>query len=70
MSDYKSLNTVVHAPIRLGILTILSQLDSCNFTYLRGSLEVSDGNLSTHLSKLEEVKYLKVTKSFINKNNY
>lgn len=58
---------MIHAPARLGILTMLSRYDSCGFTLLRDTLEVSDGNLSTHLSKLEQAGYVRVRKSFVDR---
>ena len=67
MSTHKSLNSLIHAPARLGILTMLSRYDSCGFTFLRDTLEVSDGNLSSHLSKLEQAGYVRVKKSFVNR---
>jgi len=67
MTSHKALNTLIHAPARLGILTMLSRYDSCGFTLLRDTLEVSDGNLSSHLSKLESAGYVRVKKSFVNR---
>ena len=67
MTSHKDLNTMIHAPARLGILTMLSKYDNCGFTFLRDTLEVSDGNLSTHLSKLEKAGYVRVKKSFVNR---
>jgi len=67
MTSHKTLNTMIHAPARLGILTMLSKYDNCGFTFLRDTLEVSDGNLSSHLSKLEGAGYVHVKKSFVNR---
>ncbi len=70
MSKFNDLNTIVHAPIRLGVLTTLSQVDDCDFNFLKSALEVTDGNLSSHLAKLEAAKYIEVKKGFIGKKQH
>jgi DNA-binding MarR family transcriptional regulator len=60
-------NRLIHAPIRLGIMTILNSVNKVNFIYLRKKLNVTDGNLSSHMEKLEKVGYVSVEKSFIDK---
>ena len=65
--DILSLDPVVHAPNRLAILSILMTVDRASFMYLKGATGMKDGNLSTHLSKLEEAGYIMVKKSFIGK---
>ena len=52
---------------RLGIISALISGDKVEFTYLRDSLELSDGNLSVQIRKLEEVGYIKVEKIFIDR---
>ncbi|MEO0294213.1 MAG: transcriptional regulator [candidate division WOR-3 bacterium] len=65
-------NKVIHSPIRLGIITILNsvKIEEVSFNYLKKRLNVTDGNLSTHLKKLEKVGYIKVKKTFYNKKPY
>nr|WP_128773042.1 transcriptional regulator [Actinomyces oricola] len=61
------LDPVIHAQARLRIMATLSGLaegDEISFPRLRGALDMTAGNLSTHLSKLEEVNYIKVNKTF------
>ncbi|MBN2425235.1 MAG: transcriptional regulator [Calditrichaceae bacterium] len=58
------LDAVVHTPIRLAILSILTGVESADFTFLKKTINTTDGNLSTHLSKLEEAGYITITKSF------
>jgi DNA-binding MarR family transcriptional regulator len=58
------LDDVVHQRVRLGILAVLEQADRADFTYLRTALGLTDGNLSRHLSVLEEAGYLETTKTF------
>lgn len=62
--DLKSLNPLIHIPVRLGIMTLLSQHERCGFNYLKTALDTSDGNLSTHITKLESAGYLLITKTF------
>ncbi len=50
---------------RLGIMSALIGGDELEFTYLRTALELSDGNLSVQIRKLEESGYIKVKKVFV-----
>jgi DNA-binding MarR family transcriptional regulator len=69
MEDFNpsEINKLIHAPIRLGIMTILNSAKKVNFIYLREKLDVTDGNLSSHVEKLEKAGYVKVQKSFVDK---
>jgi DNA-binding MarR family transcriptional regulator len=60
-------NKLIHAPIRLGIMTILNSVNKANFIYLRKKLDVTDGNLSSHMEKLEKEGYIKVKKEFVDR---
>ena len=66
-SKFVDLDSVIHSRIRLAIIILLLQSKTANFTYLKKEIGVSDGNLSTHLRKLEEAKYIKVQKRFENR---
>lgn len=60
------LDPVIHAESRLRTITVLNQVgerDKIAFTKLRKILEMTAGNLSTHLRKLEEAGYIEVTKT-------
>ena len=62
------LNETIHQTVRLRIMASLVTLDTGNevdFTYLRGLLEVTDGNLGAHLRKLEEAGYIAINKAFV-----
>lgn len=59
------LNKVFDSRIRIGIMSALMVGDSHSFNDLKALLDVTDGNLATHLKTLEEVAYLKVNKGFI-----
>ena len=60
------LDPVVHAPARLRIVVALAALDrgdSIAFPRLRTELDMTAGNLSTHLRKLEDAGYVDITKA-------
>lgn len=59
------LNKVFESRIRLGIMSTLMMNEEVNFNDLKQLLEVTDGNLATHLQSLEENGYIKVHKGFI-----
>ena len=63
--DFKALDTVVHGPVRLGVLTALQTDGSFDFTTLKKRLDVGDGVLGLHLRKLEETGYLTCKKTFV-----
>ena len=50
---------------RLGIIAALMAGDELEFTYLRNTLALSDGNISVQLRKLEDAGYIKVEKVFL-----
>jgi DNA-binding MarR family transcriptional regulator len=62
------LDKIIHQPVRLQIMSSLIALDvgeQVDFVYLREILNLTDGNLGAHLSKLEETGYIKVEKTFV-----
>lgn len=61
------LNKVFESRIRLGVMSTLMVNDEVSFNDLKQVLEVTDGNLATHLVNLEENGYIKVHKGFIGK---
>jgi len=65
--DFNSLDTVVHGPVRLGILTLLHLDGPLDFTALKKRLDVPDGAMGSHLRKLEEEGYVSVKKEFVGK---
>jgi len=60
----QNLDPIIHAPIRLAIMSVLITVRSANFTFLKNTLQTTDGNLSTHLTKLEQAGYVKIRKTF------
>jgi DNA-binding PadR family transcriptional regulator len=63
--DFNGLDTVVHGPVRLGILTALASHGEMDFTNLKKRLMVADGTLGQHLQKLEESNYIVCDRAFI-----
>ena len=63
----ENINKAFESRIRLGIMSILMVNDWVEFNTLKETLEVSDGNLASHISALEKLKYLEVRKAFIGK---
>lgn len=61
---FAPLDPVIHSQVRLAALSILASARHADFNYLKKATETTDGNLSTHLAKLEEVGYITVKKSF------
>jgi DNA-binding MarR family transcriptional regulator len=63
-SNFVEIDRMVHEPARLAILALLYVIESADFTFLMNQTGLSWGNLSTHMSKLEEVGYIDIEKSF------
>ena len=64
------LDDIIHQPIRLRIMSSLVGLDKdeqVDFTYLKRLLDLTDGNLGAHLSRLEEAGYVRLDKTFVDK---
>jgi DNA-binding MarR family transcriptional regulator len=62
-----TLNKAFESRIRLGIMSILMVNDKVDFAMLKDLLDITDGNMASHISGLEKLGYLKVTKQFIGK---
>ena len=58
------LDDTIHQRVRLGILAVLSELRRADFNYLRTTLGLTDGNLSRHLSVLEDAGHVTIEKTF------
>ena len=63
--DFNGLDSAVHGPVRLGVLTALRIEGPLDFTTLKKRLDVGDGVLGLHLRKLEETGYLTCKKTFV-----
>ena len=65
--DYSALaeiDRLVHEPARLAVMALLYVVESADFTFLTNQTGLTWGNLSAHMSKLEEAGYLEVEKTF------
>ena len=58
----ENLDKVLESRIRLGVMSILVVSDSADFNTLKQMLNVTDGNLASHISALEKNKYIKIKK--------
>ena len=61
----ENLNKIFDSRIRLGIMSALMVNTEINFNELKELIDVTDGNLASHLKTLEENAYIKVQKGFI-----
>jgi DNA-binding MarR family transcriptional regulator len=64
MPDFPELNRLIHEPARLAIIAILYQIGEADFLYLKREGNLTQGNLSSHLAKLEEAGYVEIKKTF------
>lgn len=58
------ISPLIHAPARLKIIATLLLLEEADFLYLLHATQLTRGNLSTHLSKLEEAGYIAIEKTY------
>ena len=66
-SDELVLDRLVHEPGRLAILTVLSSVNDADFVFLQRATGLTKGNLSSHLTKLEDAGLVTIEKRFIRK---
>ena len=62
-----NIDRVIHEPARLLILAYLSVVESADFLFLMNQTNLTRGNLSSHLSKLEAAGYVEIKKEFVHK---
>lgn len=65
--DLAGLDRLVHEPARLSILTALQGVEDADFLFVQRVTGLSKGNLSSHLSKLEEGGLVRIEKEFVGK---
>lgn len=63
----EGLNKIFESRVRLGIMSVLMVNDEIDFNSLKELLNVTDGNLASHIAGLEKNEYLKVIKEFVGK---
>lgn len=62
--DHGEIDALIHGRLRLGVMAYLSTASPALFTELRDKVNATDGNLSTHLRKLEDAGYIRIDKAF------
>ncbi|GBE30927.1 helix-turn-helix domain protein [bacterium BMS3Bbin04] len=61
------LNRLIHEPARLLLMSLLYVLESADFVFLMDRTNLTQGNLSTHMSKLESAGYVEIRKEFVHR---
>ncbi len=61
------LNKAFESRVRLGIMSILMVNESVDFLNLKEMLQVTDGNIASHVTALEKLQYIEIKKQFIGK---
>lgn len=61
------MNKAFESRVRLGIMSILMVNDSVDFLTLKEMLQVTDGNIASHVTALEKLQYIEIKKQFIGK---
>lgn len=62
--NYKLLDKVIHSRIRFAALCYLEEVEQASFIDIRNTIMATDGNLSVHLRKLEDVGYVYCDKTY------
>ncbi|MBN2047799.1 MAG: transcriptional regulator [Anaerolineaceae bacterium] len=65
LSPIDDIDKLIHEPARLKILSVLSIVESCDFIFLMRQTNLTWGNLSAHLKKLDAANYIEIKKEFI-----
>ena len=61
------LNKAFDSRIRLGLMSVLAANDEVEFSRMKEILDLTDGNLASHVAALEKVEYIEVFKQFVGK---
>lgn len=64
LQELATLDRVIHEPARLMIMTVLYAVSEADFLYLQGECGLTQGNLSSHLARLEKEGYVQIEKTF------
>lgn len=62
--NFTNIDRIIHEPARLMITTILYSVESADFLYLQKATDLTKGNLSSHLAKLEIAGYVNIEKTY------
>jgi len=63
----QNIDRLIHEPSRLTIMMHLYVVESADFQFLQHQTEMTPGNLSSHLRKLEDAGYVEITKEFVDR---
>jgi DNA-binding MarR family transcriptional regulator len=63
----QDIDRLIHEPARLMIMAQLYVVQSADFLFLQRQTQMTPGNLSAHLSKLEDAGYVEITKEFLDR---
>jgi DNA-binding MarR family transcriptional regulator len=69
-SSIAEIDRLVHEPARLMVMASLYVVESADYTYLMRQADITWGNLSAHISKLEEAGYIEIEKTYRGKRPY
>ena len=67
LSSLKEIDKMIHEPARLMIMSYLYVVESADFLFLMRQTGLTFGNLSSHMTRLEDVGYIEVEKKFVDK---
>jgi DNA-binding MarR family transcriptional regulator len=65
--DRNSLDPLIHEHSRLLIVAVLNECDAADFNFLLTTTKLSRGNLSAHMARLVEARYVEEKKDFVNR---
>ncbi len=66
-NDELLVDRLIHEPARLAIMTVLSSVQAADFVFLQRTTGLSKGNLSSHLTRLDEAGLVRIVKTFVQK---
>jgi len=64
LSKIISIDKTIHEPVRISILSVLSVVEKADFLYIKNNLGITQGNLSSHLNKLENAGFIEIEKTY------
>lgn len=67
MTNINQLNKAFDSRVRLGIMSILMVNDWVDYKQIKADLDLTDGNLASHINGLEKLAYIEIKKGFIGK---
>lgn len=67
MEGFSQLNKAFDSRVRLGVMSILIVNDWVSYKEIKETLNLTDGNLASHVAALEKLKYIEIKKQFVGK---